>query len=208
MPMISKETDAVVLANGEYPTAEIPLLVLKEAPYVACCDGGANIYISKGNRPDIIIGDGDSLKEEYRIKYADIIERISEQENNDLTKAVLSLHEQGKKNIAIVGATGKREDHTIGNISLLLEYARKGIRVRMYTDYGVFIPCKETTSLKLKIGQQISIFNFTGSGFTSKGLRYPIYDFNNWWQGTLNETTDEDVEITANGEYILFVNYK
>ena len=204
----NRDIDAVIVANGDFPSAETPLQILQRAKIVVCCDGGANEYIAKGFTPDIIVGDGDSLSAENRECFADIIHYDADQETNDQTKAVRYLMEKGMHRIAIVGATGKREDHTIGNISLLLEYARKGIRVRMYTDYGVFIPCKETTSLKLKMGQQISIFNFTGSGFTSKGLRYPIYDFNNWWQGTLNETTDEDVEITANGEYILFVNYK
>ena len=68
-----KETDAVILANGDYPSASIPLQVLKGAPYVVCCDGGANEYIAKGYLPDIIIGDGDSLSEENRIKYASLI---------------------------------------------------------------------------------------------------------------------------------------
>ena len=35
--------DAVILANGEYPTADTPLKILREAKYVVCCDGGAVI---------------------------------------------------------------------------------------------------------------------------------------------------------------------
>lgn len=52
--------DAVVLANGEYPAGPLPLKILAEAPYVVCCDGGANEYIRRGHTPDVIIGDGDS----------------------------------------------------------------------------------------------------------------------------------------------------
>ena len=36
------EVEAVVLANGEYPTASLPLHILESAPYVVCCDGGAD----------------------------------------------------------------------------------------------------------------------------------------------------------------------
>ena len=43
-----KEIDAVILANGDYPSASLPLRVLEEAPYVVCCDGGANEYIARG----------------------------------------------------------------------------------------------------------------------------------------------------------------
>ena len=113
--------DAVILANGDYPTAPLPLQLLHESPYVACCDGGANEYIAKGYLPHIIIGDGDSLCDEYRQRYASLIHHNPDQETNDQTKAVQYLHAQGKRRIAIVGATGKREDHTIGNISLLIE---------------------------------------------------------------------------------------
>ena len=139
-----KKVDAIILANGDYPSADVPVQLLKEAPYVVCCDGGANEYIEKGYTPDIIIGDGDSLSEENRRLYADLIHHNPDQETNDQTKAIQFLLSQGKKRIAIVGATGKREDHTIGNISLLMEYMRMGVEVCMYTDYGVFVPCKDT----------------------------------------------------------------
>ena len=112
------KVEAVVLANGEYPTAPLPLQILADAPYVVCCDGGADEYIRNGHTPNLIIGDGDSISEENRKKYGHLLHRIAEQETNDQTKAVNYLLSQGKRRIAIVGATGKREDHTLGNISL------------------------------------------------------------------------------------------
>ena len=199
--------DAVIVANGEYPQAEEALRVLRNAPLVVCCDGGANEYIAHGNTPDIIIGDGDSLSEENRKRFSRLILQIKEQETNDQTKAVDYLTRKGCKRIAIVGATGKREDHTLGNISLLIEYARKGVTVHSFTNYGVFIPCKGRNTFPSQKGQQISIINFTAKGFRSEGLLYPIYDFTNWWQGTLNECTGNTFSIEAEGEYMLFINY-
>ena len=120
------KVEAVVLANGEYPTAPLPLQILADAPYVVCCDGGADEYIRNGHTPNLIIGDGDSISEENRKKYGHLLHRIAEQETNDQTKAVNYLLSQGKRRIAIVGATGKREDHTLGNISLLMDYLPPG----------------------------------------------------------------------------------
>lgn len=199
--------DAVILANGDYPTAPIPLQILNKAPYVACCDGGANEYITKGHLPNIIIGDGDSLCDEFRQQYASLIHHNPDQETNDQTKAVQYLHAQGMNRIAIVGATGKREDHTIGNISLLMEYMRMGCEVRSYTDYGMFIPCRGTRTFDSHPGQQISIFNFTAKDMESNGLAYPIYDFTTWWQGTLNRSTGSTFTIEAKGEYLVFLAY-
>ena len=199
--------DAVVLAGGDYPTAAEPLAILHSAEYVACCDGAADRYISLGNVPDAIVGDGDSISPANREKFAHILHIVNEQESNDQTKAVRFLVSKGKRRIAIVGATGRREDHTIGNISLLIEYARAGVDVRSFTDYGVFVACNGTTTHKCRKGQQLSIFCITAKSLSAEGLLYPIYDFTNWWQGTLNECTEESVTIHAEGEYLLFFNY-
>lgn len=105
--------------------------------------------------PNLIIGDGDSISEENRKKYGHLLHRIAEQETNDQTKAVNYLLSQGKRRIAIVGATGKREDHTLGNISLLMDYMRAGADVRTYTDHGIFIPCLNTCTFTCQPGQQV-----------------------------------------------------
>ena len=199
--------EAVIVAGGDYPTLEQALQVLHNAPYVVCCDGAADRYIATGHVPDAIVGDGDSISAYNRAKYATRLHIVAEQETNDQTKAVRFLLEQGKRRIAIVGATGRREDHTIGNISLLIEYARAGAQVRSFTDHGVFIPCNGDTTLKCRKGQQVSIFSITAKQLSAEGLLYPIYDFNNWWQGTLNECTGEQFTIHAEGEYLLFLNY-
>ena len=199
--------DAVIVAGGEFPTAPLPLEILQSAHYVVCCDGAADRYIATGRVPDAIVGDGDSISAANRKKFAHLLHIIAEQESNDQTKAVRFLMEQGKRRIAIVGATGKREDHTIGNISLLIEYARAGCDVCSFTDHGVFIPCNGTTTHKCRKGQQVSIFSITAKDLSAVGLRYPIYDFNNWWQGTLNECIGEEFTINAHGEYLLFISY-
>ena len=197
--------EAVILANGEYPTCPVPLTMLEEASFVACCDGAANEYISRGHTPDVIVGDGDSLSTEYHKRFSPIIHQIPDQETNDQTKAVNFLLAQGKRRIAIIGATGKREDHTLGNISLLIDYLRAGADVRTYTDYGIFIPCRDTRIFPSHPGQQVSIINFTAHGLHGKGLVYPLSDFTNWWQGTLNECTSTEFTIEAEGEYLVFV---
>lgn len=199
--------EAVILANGEYPTHELPLQILNNAKYVVCCDGGADTYIQKGFIPNVIIGDGDSISIENRDRFYDIIINIPDQETNDQTKAVNFLISKGYKNIAIVGATGKREDHTIGNISLLSDYKRMGVEVRCYTDYGFFIPCKDEVSVQSAEGQQVSIFNVNAHSFSSEGLKYPIYDFTSLWQGTLNRCNADNFTIKAVGEYLLFITY-
>ncbi|MBO7246786.1 MAG: thiamine diphosphokinase [Bacteroidaceae bacterium] len=199
--------DAVVLANGDFPTASIPLNILKGASYIACCDGAVIRLDKCGLTPNVIVGDCDSIPASLKSKYSAILHRVEEQETNDLTKTITYLQSTGKKRIAIVGATGKREDHTLGNISLLTEYMQSGLQVVMFTDYGYFAACSGTAEFKSKPGQQISVFSFGAKNFRAEGLVYPLHDFTSLWQGTLNECNSETFTIHADGNYILFVNY-
>ncbi len=204
--LMPETADAVVLANGVFPTHPYPLRLLHTATYVVCCDGAADGYIRRGNVPQLIIGDGDSISEKNRQRFADRLLTIEEQETNDQTKAVTHLIGKGFKNILIVGATGKREDHTLGNISLLMEYMNQA-RIQMATNYGIFTPAQDTTLFSTYPGQQLSIFNFGAIALQGEGLLYPLRDFTNWWQGTLNEATAHQVTIRAKGRYLVFRAY-
>ena len=202
-----KYASAVVLGNGDFPKNEFPLSILKRAESVTVCDGAANEFVLHGGKPDVIIGDGDSLNPEIRDLYKDIFVHIAEQETNDQTKAVTYLSKKGVREIAILGATGKREDHTLGNISLLVEYFKSGLDVRIFTDYGVFVVTQGDTEFEVKAGKQISIFNFGCTQMQSENLKYPLYPVSNWWQGTLNEALEDTFTLRTNGIFMIFAEY-
>ena len=84
------------------------------------------ISLMAGFIPDAIVGDMDSLNESIAGRFHDRIFKDKDQDTNDLTKAVAWCSERGYRDLVILGATGKREDHTIGNISLLAEYIKDG----------------------------------------------------------------------------------
>ena len=200
--------DIVILCAGDYPDNTIPLSILDNAQRIVCCDSAAEVYIERtGRKPWKIIGDCDSLSPEVQKKYEEILIHVSEQENNDLTKAVLYSQSQGFKHIAILGATGKREDHTLGNISLLMDYQEMGLDVRMFTDNGVFIPCSGITTFEYPVNTKVSVFNFGATEMSSEGLEYPLYDLKKLWQGTLNRVVTSPFTIKAQGNYLVFINY-
>ena len=103
---------------------------------------------------------------------------------------------------------GHTPDVIIGDgDSLLPEYMRSGMEVRTVTDYGTFIPVSDTQSFASHPGQQVSIINFGAEGLKGEGLFYPLSDFSNWWQGTLNEATADEFTIHCTGEYLVFLAY-
>lgn len=203
--------EAVVIDAGTYPHNKIALRWLEGCDRIVCCDGAANTYLADEYRGKHsvwrIVGDCDSLSQEIKREYAEIIRRFPDQETNDQTKSVRYLASKGVRCIAILGATGLREDHTLGNLSLLADYISNGIDARAYTDFGVFIPVIGDREFHCPKGTQVSIFNFGATGMHASGLRYPIRDFDNWWQGTLNETTAGSFTIHAQGRYLVYINY-
>ena len=200
--------DAVILADGEFPTADIPLQILREAKFLCCCDGAAAKAIAQGFMPDAIVGDGDSLTPEFKTRHAAIIHLESEQEDNDLTKATRLCIAKGFRHIAYLAATGKREDHTIGNIFLLPRYVLQfGITPEIYTDHGWFSVINGTTELPSFPGQQVSIFNITGKKVEGEGFTWPPYTYNELWQGTLNEAKSNRILLKTDGIMIVFRTY-
>ena len=206
-PTVQTKADTVVLVNGEFPTHEIPHSILTNCVRIICCDGAVNQLLNNHTRqPDAIVGDCDSLTESVKNRYESIVYQIDEQETNDQTKAVNYCINQGFNDITLLGATGKREDHTLGNISLLAEYCSKGVNVQMITDSGVFVAIPEDSEFESCKGQQVSIFNPAQSKITTSGLKYPVANrtFINWWQGTLNESEGDRFTIKTNGLIIVF----
>lgn len=192
--------DAVIVANGLFPTHAIPLAILHQAKHVVACDGA----ICHVPQAETVIGDGDSVPEAFRHKLI----RIDEQEDNDLTKATRYCISQGWQRIAYLGATGKREDHTLGNISLLMRYYRDfAVQGIMFTDNGFFTPMSGDHTFESIPGQQVSIFNFGCTRITSEGLRWNSYAYEQWWQGTLNEATSNTFTIRADGYYMVYQTY-
>ena len=201
MRMRSKEFEAVIVANGNFPTHTIPLSVLNSVPMVVACDGAINKY----PQAHVVIGDGDSVPTAYQSRLI----QVDEQEDNDLTKATRYCISQGWYRIAYLGATGQREDHTMGNISLLMRYFREmDVEGKMLTDHGFFTPAKGDRTFESLQGQQVSIFNFGCSAIVSEGLKWNAYAYKDLWQGTLNEALSDHFTLHADGYYMVFQTYE
>ena len=200
----------VIVADGIFPQHNIPLQYLRNAQRIICCDGSVQNLVLAGMKPDAIVGDMDSLNEVLAIRFADRIFRDESQDTNDLTKAVTWCNRRGFKEIVIVGATGKREDHTIGNISLLADYIYN-VNVTMVSDTGIFRPFIKSAEITSYAGQQISIFSIDpDTEVTSQGLKYPLIrtKIKNWWVATLNESLGDTFSLEFyQGRIIVYLKF-
>ena len=206
----SSRANAVILAAGDFPTHPIPLEILtKAADRIICCDGAADRLLVAGFMPMAVVGDGDSISPEARERLSDRLHIESEQETNDLSKAVRYAVRLGIHRLLILGATGRREDHTLGNISLLASYQDYGLEVEMWTDYGIFTPATGRQTFASHAGQQLSVFCLDDAPLTLLDVRWPLEarSITRWWQATLNEALTDTFRIETRGRIIVFRTY-
>ena len=208
--MAEKKRHIVILADGDFPRHPYPLSILKSADTIVCCDNSVLKLTAKSNiEADFIVGDMDSMSTENKLKYSDKIRLFPDQETNDLTKAFKFVLGLEPSKITILGATGAREDHTLGNISLLADYTKEFTDIETVTDHGIFTSHSDTFRMESIPGQQVSIFAFDPTlKIESEGLVYPTDSviFDRWWKATLNEasTTSFTLTFSHKAELLLF----
>lgn len=207
---------AVILANGEFPQCSELRGLLATCPLLICCDGAYDKLVASKIETTgrvLVIGDGDSLH--FRLEGdAQFIDGYVEQETNDLSKAVRFALTLGVDEVEIVGATGLREDHTIGNIghladfSLLRTASDKLLKVSMVSDYGRFTPVVGSGTLRSFPRQQVSFFCMrAGVPISVSNMLYPIEHrcFDTWWGATLNEAAGSDFTVRIEGDGVVLV---
>mgnify|MGYP003294978266 CR=1 FL=1 len=213
----------VIICDGTFPKTEYPRYLIRTADHIVCCDGAFRKFLRNNmgifgeeRLPDVVVGDMDSLSQSMKEKYSDIIVQIDEQEHNDQTKAFRWALENvpGISQIYILGATGEREDHTIGNISLLMEYARTydlegmGINVEMVSDHATIFAATDTFEMDCGEGRRVSIFSPDNSlRIKSEGLQWKTDDvvFDNWWKATLNRAVSDSIRLEFNHRSIALI---
>ncbi len=152
----------------------------------------------------------DSVSGSALERYSGKVVRSADQETNDQTKALhyaLSAWPDVSE-IWILGASGRSEAHTIGNLSLLMEYEKesglyaRGIRVRMVSDYSeAFAVLSDRVEFSVTPGQKVSLFSPDNTlKMHSEGLAWRTDNvvFDNWWKATLNRALGSSVTLTLN----------
>ncbi len=171
-----------VLANGEWDL-NWGKEALNEVDFLICADGGANNAALSSRMPDLVIGDLDSISLENLKRYEKagcVIERYPcEKDETDLELALLRAEEKarllGEQDIWLYGATGKRIDHFLGNVALMLDYAQKGYRVRAVDPNHEMWIIQGREEIRGSSGQELSLISLSETSVVStEGLYYPL----------------------------------
>ncbi len=182
-----------------------------------CADGGANYAALSGRMPNLLIGDLDSILPENlrQCENTDcIIERFPcEKDETDLELALSRAEEQarlvGEQNIWLYGATGKRIDHFLGNLALMLAYARKGYRIRLVDPKHEIWILQGRERIRASLGQELSLIAMSEKAIvTTEGLYYPLQHgvlYQDSPRGVSNVFVGEEAVVQVHEGWVLVV---
>jgi thiamine pyrophosphokinase len=171
-----------VVAGGELKDLEFfqsKIDELKPAEII-CADSGAGYLHALGMIPDVIIGDMDSLSPELRNHLKKQGSRVIEYpEAKDETDTWLALDyatQLAPDEIYIFAACGARMDHTLANLSLLMQGIKSNVPVKLIDECCEILLVKNKYVIEGEIGQTVSVLPFfgTATGITLQGFEYPL----------------------------------
>ncbi len=165
-----------IVCNGEIYDYERAKALIADCELVIAADGGAKHLITMNIVPNVIVGDMDSV-ETIPWQEDEKVEQLLLPRSKDKTDAESSVDlafERGCRFITLLGASGGRLDHTLGNISLVAKYPG---RVAMVDGRSTLVAVDSSEKCLLN-GLQGSIVSFIpfpiAEKVTTMGLQYSL----------------------------------
>lgn len=194
-PPIVSSRIPITLLGGAKSAPNVLSEALNYGKTVVCADGGANFAAAHGLNPVAIIGDMDSISEESRMRYADVLHEISEQDSTDFDKALRNIV---APLVLGVGFLGDRLDHALAALHVLLKYPDKS--VILLGDHDLLFLAPPKLHLSLDVGSRISLLPIARTRVDTKGLRWNVADqvmSMTHFIGSSNEAAEPDLEIES-----------
>lgn len=172
----------VVVANGEFASAERLLPLIDAADQVIAADGGANALAQYDRYPDVLVGDLDSVNPEVLARIAGgscrLLRHPTAKDETDTELALLEAVRLGARRITLLGALGGRIDHALANVLLLTLPALAGCIVQVYDGRSFLFLVREDCEVHGHPGDLLSLIAINGDalGVRTEGLQFLLRD--------------------------------
>jgi thiamine pyrophosphokinase len=170
-----------IVAGGDVDPGDLEQL--RPDDLVIAADGGAVALVAAGRRPDVLVGDFDSIPGALAAQLAtdgvDIDRHPADKEASDLELAVERAISEGAQRVLIIGAFGgERLDHALAATFLLADprYAAIDIRARQRGSTVRVAHPDRRLDLEGEVGDLVTLLPVAGDarGVTTTGLRWPL----------------------------------
>lgn len=202
----------VIVGGAEILDYEAVKTYLRNDDYFVYCDCGLRHKESLGFVPDLIIGDFDSHERPEDAHNVIVLPCVKD--DTDTIFAVKEGIRRGYDDFLMIGASGGRLDHTLGNVYALMLLKSHGAKAMMLDDYSeIELVCAGETgrvSPRFKYFSVISIAG-TSRGITITGAKYPLNDADitsGYQYGISNEVSGSEAVITLKEGCLLLVRVR
>lgn len=199
---------AFLLLNGAKP---VYLPNLEGYDLICVTDGASKNLAEFHIDPDIICGDFDSIDKEILDNYKSKIVHTPDQNFTDFEKALQLLLKKGITAVDVFGASGKEQDHFLGNISTAKAFQKK-LKLTFYDDFGrfFFLDPKEKLMEQVPLNTKVSLLPLpSASGIHSSGLKYELVNMSLEFGkqiGTRNFAVESEISILYDsGNLLIFI---
>ena len=173
----AKKTSALLVANGQM---ENPVLLMKllinayhfnNKFFNSFCRWSLKNCLYLKLIPDIVIGDMDSICEDDKKSLkpsnpkALFIKSPCEKNESDTQLALEYLVKGNIKNILLIGALGKRMDHSLANLLNIYSEKLKNAEIKIIDENYEISVLRQSAEISGIIGNTLSIFSLTPSTY-------------------------------------------
>jgi thiamine pyrophosphokinase len=205
-------TNILIIGNARDESMSKWTHLIETSDVIIACDGAMRNCIEQHVAVDYLIGDMDSISQEILDQSissnVEVIEN-NNQENNDLTKAILFAHELDAKTIDIIGVDGGDSDHQFCNYMSLVE-CQTNATIHLDDCTVSAITIRSSKHHSVEIGALFSVFAIgTCLGVNLTGAKWELKDsrLTSSSNGLHNIATSEKLAINCeSGNLLLFIN--
>ncbi|MGL5577091.1 MAG: thiamine diphosphokinase [Sarcina sp.] len=193
----------LMVAAGNKPSEELFSKYLKYCDKTIAIDGGTEVFIEHGIKPDYAVGDFDSIGADFEenLKGINNIMYPSEKDYTDSDVAVNIAFKLNANEIIMLGMTGGRIDHLLGNLGLLNKCMKNNVDAYIIDEKNKVFLREKSFKISGDYGDIVSFYTF---GEEVKGLnilnaKYPLYDYILEPFESLcnsNEFLDKEIEVS------------
>lgn len=207
----------VILVSGGMIEETFALTVLQTTSYdkLIGIDRGVAFLRKHAVMPDLIVGDFDSLDEavlEYFEGKVPIRSFLPEKDYTDTEIGVRAAIELGASEIVILGATGSRVDHVLGNIQTLMVALEHNVDAYILDAHNRIRLVSKEKKLKKEhmFGDYVSLLPLTTTvtGLSLRGFKYPLEQAvmtSSNSLGISNELVEEEAEISMEKGVLIMI---
>ncbi len=167
---------ALLVTGGLAPPAHCIEDRMGEFLFSCAADSGLDTMRRWNMRPQLVVGDMDSLSDaDLLLEYAEVERHPVHKDLTDTELGLSALRDRGFERIVVAGGGGGRIDHLLAIFAL---FNRIDGPDEWLTNNERLIRITECTSFTVRTGDTVSVFPLAGGGHSMKstGLEWPLDD--------------------------------